>query len=104
MVSVSVSSLQVAVNIHYNNCIVRILKMCHKEVCFFSVPMRVKMKCVGQVESMSPYSTMPQSNNAYGRVKHKWTECTINDYNKSQNFKKYVRMHQCIDDALIRRL
>lgn len=35
MVSVSVSSLQVAVNIHYNNCIVGILKMCHKEVCFF---------------------------------------------------------------------
>lgn len=35
MVSVSVSSLQVAVNIHYNNCIVGILKMCHKEVWFF---------------------------------------------------------------------
>lgn len=43
------------------------------------VPMRVKMKYVCQVESISPYRIMPQSNNAHVTLKHQWTKCTIHD-------------------------
>ncbi len=69
-----------------STCIGRILRCGMKRYpFFFSVPMWVKMKYVCQVESISPYRRMPQSNNAHGTIKHQWTKCTINDYNKTQN-------------------
>lgn len=65
MVSASVSSLQVAVIIHNNHCIINLhhedFKMWHKEVSFLSSNVSYNV-IICQVESISPDRRMPQSN------------------------------------------
>lgn len=100
MVFVSVSSLQVAVIIHNNYCIINLhhedFKMWQKEVSF-SLGSNVTMKYVCQVESISPYRRMPQSNISEQNVPY---TITINQ-KTSERRRKSVRMQQCIDDPLI---
>lgn len=83
-------------------CITRILRFGIKRHPSSSFDASQSKMC--QVESISPNHRMPQSNNAHGTIKHRWTKCAINDYNETQNLRSIYQgahMYRRHDEMMI---